>query len=116
MILARRASTILYNFLLSNKTQTGYWLIPLNTCPIVPITFQSAGIRFKFVDIDPYHYCIDENLVHLAIMDPQCQGLLYVHTYGMEYETESFFQALKFKREDFLIISGTRVNWFPLLH
>lgn len=46
----KRASTVLYKFLISNCR--GYsFILPANVCPVVPLTFIKANIDFVFVDI-----------------------------------------------------------------
>ncbi|MEX0723665.1 MAG: DegT/DnrJ/EryC1/StrS family aminotransferase [Gracilimonas sp.] len=101
---SNRASYIIYNYLLSNYEGQGYWLIPLNACPIVPITFLTANIPFKLVDIESTTYCIDRKAVSKAIKDPDCIGLLFIHTYGFNYSVEQFFSDIKSKRKDVKII------------
>lgn len=99
-----RASYIIYNFLLSNYEGQGYWLIPLNACPIVPITFLTAQVPFKLVDIESTTYCMDRKAVSEAIKDPDCKGLLFIHTYGFNYWVEQFFSEIKSKWKDVKII------------
>lgn len=99
-----RASYIIYNYLLSNYEGQGYWLIPLNACPIVPITFLTAQVPFKLVDIESTTYCMDLKAVSEAIKDPDCKGLLFIHTYGFDYSVEQFFSEIKSKRNDVKII------------
>lgn len=99
-----RASYIIYNYLLSNYEGQGYWLIPLNACPIVPIIFLTADVPFKLVDIESTTYCMDRKTVGEAIKDPDCKGLLFIHTYGFDYSVDQFFSDTKSKRKDIKII------------
>lgn len=104
MLFANRACTILYNYLLSNSANYGYWLLPLNSCPIVPITFLTAGTPFKLVDIESETLCMDRDLVFENIEDPACLGLLFIYNYGIEQSFNDFFESVKEKREDITII------------
>lgn len=91
-----RASTILYNFLRSGDFR-GMFLLPANICPIVPITFQKAGIDFELVDISKEHFCIDENAVFEKVkyQPYKYAGLLFSRTYGFGGDFEYFFRELK---------------------
>lgn len=104
IIYGNRASYIIYNYLLSNYEGQGYWLIPLNACPIVPIIFLTANVPFKLVDIESTTYCMDRITVGEAIKDPDCKGLLFIHTYGFDYSVDQFFSDTKSKRKDIKII------------
>ena len=80
---AYRASRVLFNFLKSNFDGSALpWLLPANICDCVPETFDAAGVRYEYVDIDPEAWCMDfaqakDNISNYA-------GLLYVQTYGVE--------------------------------
>lgn len=104
MLFANRACTILYNYLLSHSAKSGYWLLPLNSCPIVPITFLTAGVPFKFVDIESSTLCMDRNLVLNVIDDRTCLGLLFIYSYGVDLPFDQFFKKIKNIREDITII------------
>jgi len=104
VIFSTRASSILYDFI---KTYNrGGYLIPANVCPIIPITFCTAGIPFTFVDINEESYCIEENTcLQLFANNPKkFAGLLFVRTYGYAYDTQPFFQKIKSIDDELKII------------
>lgn len=95
IIFSERASGVLFDFI---KTyNSGVYLLPANVCPIVPLTFCAAKVRFEFVDIDECTLCIDENkCLELFLKNPeQYAGLLFVRTYGYKYNTSNFFRTIK---------------------
>jgi hypothetical protein len=95
-ILEQRASTIIYNFLLSNPSKNTY-LLPANICPIVPAIFLKAQQDFELIDISPTSLGMDEEatLERLRSNPHRYSGVLYVHSYGNEFIPKSFFQELK---------------------
>lgn len=100
----KRASAILFNFLQSN-TFEGYFLLPANVCPIVPLTFMKARVPFRFVDISMDRFCIDPGAVFALIKDdPACRGVLFVRTYGIMDSFESFFSKIKTLRPGIVVI------------
>ena len=109
IVYAPRASSILYNYLVEGKFK-GYWLLPVNICPIVPITFLKAGVSFEFVDINMEDYCIDYASVIEHISNRSCQGLLFVYTYGINVDRNLFFHDLKRIRSNFKIIEDKCLN------
>jgi dTDP-4-amino-4,6-dideoxygalactose transaminase len=105
MILFRdRAATVLYEVLTTLAKNTKF-LLPLNICPIVPDTFLKANIKFEFIDIDLNTLCMDEVLALEAIKnDSSISGILFVKTFGIEIESEVFYQKIKdLNREIFII-------------
>lgn len=98
-VIGARASTILYNTLMSNREQfgNGSFLMPANVCPIVPITFLKAGVPFEFLDINPDTQCIDEGELTSRIYaeDSSVCGVIYVHSYGFQQNIEHLFNKLK---------------------
>jgi hypothetical protein len=105
MILERRASTVLYNFLRSTS-RTGHWLLPANVCPIVPAVFAKAGRTIQFVDIEQTSLCLNqaETLARLSRGDLKYAGLLFVRTYGHQGDFEAFFRAIKRIDRELLIV------------
>jgi len=104
MIIDYRASKILFNFLKSNTFQ-GKFIIPANTCPIVPLTFQSAAVPFSFIDISTTDYCLDTNKFFELIPKMKICGLVWIRSYGlMASNTEEFFLKIKTFRPDIVII------------
>lgn len=96
LVFEQRASTILYNFLVSNHFK-GKFLLPANICPIVPLCFLKAGVGFDLVDIDPSTLSLDFVLAASKIQtNPDAfSGLVFVHTYGDPTSFENEFQKIK---------------------
>lgn len=96
IVFESRASVVLYKYLLSNRDE-GYFLLPANICPIVPITFLKAKVPFEFVDIDSRNFCINEEIVTKKIRSrpKKYAGILFNHTYGVDYSPIEFFSGLK---------------------
>jgi hypothetical protein len=103
IILAARASTILYN-LLSVKNDGRAFLLPANICPIVPITFFKAGAPFEFVDISPKTLHMELEQSEERIKTGRIGGLLYAHTYGDPSTPYEIFKELKRRHPDLLLI------------
>lgn len=105
MIIANRASAILYWFLRS--CTRGCFVLPVNICPVVPLTFQKAGLDFEFFDINPNNYCLDTDAVLEAvkIKPGYYSGVLFVNTYGAVVDTEAFFAELKSIDEHISVIA-----------
>lgn len=103
IIFANRASALLYRFI---KTfPTGTYLLPANVCPIVPLTFVKAGVSFEFVDIDSDTLCIDEKTVMSFVNgNEKYTGIIFVRTYGYQYDASGFFSRLKSANRSFKII------------
>lgn len=104
LITANRASAILYRFIKS--VTFGTYILPANICPVVPLTFVKAGIPFEFVDIDCHTLCMDELQVIQKLMskDDVYAGIVFVRTYGYQYDTSKFFAAIKQIDDEFKII------------
>lgn len=103
MVTAYRASKILYNFLKSNQERIcAPFLIPANVCVDVPRTFDEAGVPYQYVDIDVQTLCLDEAYVLNHAME--CSGILMVHTYGVEFGLENFYQHLRETNPNILIV------------
>jgi len=105
VVLASRASAILYNFLRALDDKRPF-LLPANVCPVVPLTFLKAECCFEFLDISPNNLCMDETIVldRLNQFASQIAGLLYVHTYGALQPVAEFFRRVKAIRSDLAII------------
>ena len=91
-IFANRACGVLFGFI---KQCSGYYILPANVCPVVPLTFRLASVDFRFVDINPQTLCVDEQTCLDLIRNGECQGLVFVHTYGTSYNPQLFFGQLK---------------------
>lgn len=93
-ITANRACAILYSYI---KTYSkGKYLIPVNVCPDIPLTFLAADIPFEFIDIDPNTLCISikECCDKIAKCKDDYQGIVYVRTYGCLDDVSIEFQHL----------------------
>ena len=100
-IFSNRACGILYRFI---KQHGGRYLLPANVCPVVPLTFQLAEVDFDFVDIDNETLCIDEQACLASAKNGECSGLVFVHTYGTQYNPQLFFRQLKAYMSKFHIV------------
>lgn len=89
-----RASVVLYNYLRSN-CMSNVFAIPANVCPIVPLIFITAGVKFRFVDISTSTHAVDKDKVYKMLKDGSIDSLLFVHAYGCQYVNDSFFKRLK---------------------
>ena len=105
MILFRdRATTILFD-VLSTIDNGIKFLLPINICPIVPDTFVKSDIKFEFIDIDSKTLCMDQDLAIKAINnDSSIGGLLFVNTYGVKTDSESFYKKIKEIKPEIFII------------
>ena len=105
MILFRdRAAIVLYQVLMT-LSKSKKFLLPLNICPIVPDTFLRANIKFEFIDINIDTLCMDENLALEAIKNnSSIGGVLFVKTFGIEIDSEVFYQKVKHTNPDIFII------------
>jgi hypothetical protein len=103
VIRAARASAILYS-LLTSGTDRRPWLMPANICPIVPITIFKANIPIEFVDIDPHTLNMDLDAAEGRMRTTHYGGILYAHTYGENSSPESFFDVIKSKYPDSILV------------
>ena len=101
---ANRACSLLYSFIREHADRL--WLLPVNVCPDVPLTFCLAKVAFKFVDINSHTLCIDINEVEKILHQSTSGsiGLLFVRTYGVLKDTSNDFKRLKSVCRDTLII------------
>lgn len=98
-----RAASVLYNVLKSINNKK--FLLPLNVCPIVPDTFIRANKEFEFCDIDLDTLCMDENLILEKInQDNTIDGILFVKTFGIEFDIQPLFKQIKSINKDIFII------------
>jgi hypothetical protein len=109
ILFENRASTILFNTL-SSLDIKGKFLLPLNICPIVPITFLKANIPFELIDIELENLCIDRNKVLEKIKNENISGVLFAHTFGIELDMEDFFQEIKSLNSNIFIIDDKCLN------
>lgn len=100
--LERRASAVLYQFLVGNRFEDPF-LLPANVCPIVPTVFLKAGVAFEFVDIGRDH-AMDRGFVLNRIRDRSMSGVLFVHSYGKLYDTGEFFSEIKSVNDQMCIV------------
>ncbi len=104
MILFRdRAATILYDVLINIPQRK--FLIPLNVCPIVPDTFLRANKKFEFIDISLDTLCMDKKLILQKLKeDTTIDGLLFVYTFGITLQMQSFYKEIKEINKNIFII------------
>jgi dTDP-4-amino-4,6-dideoxygalactose transaminase len=90
-----RAATVLYKVLTSLQNPKKF-LLPLNICPIVPDTFLKANIDFEFIDINLETLCMDDKLALEKIKnDETIGGVLFVKTFGIEFDIQPFYKKIK---------------------
>lgn len=101
---ANRACSLLYSFI--KEHSSGKWILPVNVCPDVPLTFCLANVGFTFVDINAETLCLDFNLVRKLLKEvPDIYtGVLFVRTYGVLKDTSEEFKSLKTIKQNFHII------------
>lgn len=92
---ANRACSLIYSYI--KKYNQGTWLLPVNVCPDVPLTFCLAGVAVEFVDIDTVTWCIDthECLRRLRLHPKRYAGIILVRTYGYLFDSTQFVSACK---------------------
>ena len=101
-IVAHRASGIIFRLV---KQYPGCYILPANICPIVPLSIILAGSNVKFVDISRNTWCLDEqNCEELIKTDTKVVGLIFVHTYGCDYNPQNFFSRIKNIRNEIIIV------------
>lgn len=94
VVIENRASVVLYNYLKSNCLEN-IFALPANVCPIVPLTFITAGVKYKFVDISPTTHAIDKEITKELIISGEVDSLFYVHAYGCIVNNEQYYQEMK---------------------
>ena len=101
---ANRACSLLYSYI--KEHSSGRWILPVNVCPDVPLTFCLANVGFTFVDIDADTLCLDFDQVGEILTKEQDSyaGVLYVRTYGVLTDSSKEFRALKAIKKNLLII------------
>lgn len=103
IIQAPRASAILYN-LLASRADGRPWLLPANICPIVPLTFFKAGVPFDLVDISAETLHMDLEQAEGRLKRGGYGGLLYAHTYAEPSTPAVFFQSVRSRYPDVLLV------------
>ena len=101
---ANRACSLLYSYI--KEHADGVWILPVNVCPDVPLTFALAGVPFDFIDINPSTFCLDMQEVNRIIKENprKYAGVLYVITYGVIKDTIQDFRVIKSIDENISII------------
>jgi dTDP-4-amino-4,6-dideoxygalactose transaminase len=98
-----RASTALYRVL--NAIENKKFLLPLNICSIVPDTLIKAKKEFEFVDISLDLLCMNQDTVLQKIRDDNSiEGVLFVKTFGIEFNAQPFYKKIKEINNDIFII------------
>ncbi|MBR5824294.1 MAG: hypothetical protein IKY67_09145 [Paludibacteraceae bacterium] len=94
ILYTKRACGALFRYLCAHR---GCYLIPVNSCPVVPYTLLEAGCTFKFIDISLKDFCIDQERVINELLNNSYRktGVIFIHTYGCEYDVTSFAKRVK---------------------
>ena len=90
IVTGARASTVLYNWLLSNNIRTKV-LIPCNICESVPASYMKAGCEVLFCDISKTDWGMDLESVEAIIKEKNIGLLHYNHTYGRVSDGDTDF-------------------------
>ena len=101
LLTANRANKLLYNFIKVNHI-AGKVLLPANVCPDVVKTLQFAGLSVQFLDLQAETLCMNQEVALREAKDASM--LIFVHTYGIEYEFTAFFQKLREVNPDLIIV------------
>lgn len=101
LLTANRANKLLYNFIKVNNI-AGKVLLPANVCPDVVKTLQFAGLSVQFLDLQAETLCMNQEAALREAKDANM--LIFVHTYGIEYEFTAFFQQLREVNPDLIIV------------
>lgn len=101
LLTANRANKLLYNFIKVNHI-AGKVLLPANVCPDVVKTLQFAGLSVQFLDLQAETLCMNQEVALREAKDANM--LIFVHTYGIEYEFTAFFQQLREVNPDLIIV------------
>ena len=101
---ANRACSLLYSYI--KEHSSGKWILPVNVCPDVPLTFCLAKVEFDFVDIDAGTLCLDFKQVRESLSkEPDAYtGVLFVRTYGVLNNIRKEFRSIKSIKDDLHII------------
>lgn len=104
IIYTQRACGALYRFIMLNPM--GCYILPANVCPVVPLTILKAGRSVEFVDISSQTLCMDKDacLSKIAKEDNCYVGVIFVQTYGVNYDTSEFCNSLKALKPDILFV------------
>ena len=101
----QRAATILYR-LAKGLPGDGMVLLPANVCPVVPLVFAKAGVKYEFVDISPLTLCMDEDSAEELLRQAPARyvALVFVRAYGHYSNVSPFFARLKVLNPELLLI------------
>ena len=103
-IIENRASSILYNVIVSNNLSGKKILLPANVCPIVPATLLKCNVEYEFVDISSMDYLMDREIVKEKIKTEDIAAIIFVRTYGYFSDETAFFRELKYISPNIVII------------
>lgn len=106
LIVADRASSIIYNIVAKTNNENKYWLLPTNVCHTVPAAIIKGGGKIKFFDVSPISYCMNEEKVLNFVMKNKelVAGIIYVKTYGIELSIKDFYLQIKGISKSILVI------------
>lgn len=99
---SHRACSILYHFVKCHPK--GYYILPANVCPVVPLTIIKAGADVLFVDIS-----LDTLQIELKDCISACQkqnvvGIVVVAAYGNYTYSFEIIEAINNIRRDLIVI------------
>ncbi len=98
-----RASAVLFGYLRSLPLveEKKTWLIPANTCSVVPLAFRKAGRSIDIVDISPDDLCVDVYALtkRIGTDSHRYEGVLLVDTYGYPKDWREMVDLLREKYE-----------------
>ena len=101
LLTANRANKLLYNFIKVNNI-SGKVLLPANVCPDVVKMLHHAGLTTTFIDLQVDNLCIHQEAV--LRMAKEASMLIFVHTYGIEYDFYTFFEQVREQNPDIIIV------------
>lgn len=103
ILIANRASTIIFNFLASLQLpKSKYLVIPSNICHALLFTVIKTKIPFKYIDLN--ENLTDYNWEYLINDSKNISGIIYTHLYGNEYTPWKHFKRIKQKNPKIIII------------
>lgn len=99
-----RAQAVIFEFYKNYCNSNFTFLLPANTCEIIPVTLMKLNIPFITIDINKKTMSMDLDTVEKLLEDSKenIQGIHYVFSYGHEIETEK--KRLKEIKEKFGIV------------
>jgi hypothetical protein len=100
-----RASALLLGLISANRW-SGRFLLPANSCWMLPATIVKAGSSFEFVDIreETLELDWDQALAKLRRDREEFSGLIYIRPYGAALPVDDRFREVKEIDPDLIVI------------